>query len=202
MNAAARRRRELGLVLLMLVLSGYSLAALFFLPRYLLPVLPFFYMLGAASLLDLVKRESMKTATGIAMLGFVLWSLAAQPFSGNGEYDMTYRRVVRLHTAMIDHVAAEFPGARILTVWPHTSELRQPFLGYVRAPLQVNRLAQAADLRDSDLILVSEPQAERMRELRALAGANGWPLLKRFHQGALRVELYGRPPATGSGALE
>jgi hypothetical protein len=41
LNSEARKRRELWLFLLILLLSGYSFSGLYFLPRYLLPVCHF-----------------------------------------------------------------------------------------------------------------------------------------------------------------
>ena len=176
----------------LLLLSGYSFAMLYFLPRYILPVLPFFYIRAAAALTGLVKASVMKTAVGIGMVGLMEWSLVMQAFGGNGEHNLTYRDAVRLQKAMIDYVASEFPQARTLTVWPHTSQLRSVVLGYTRRPLLTKRFSAEADLADSDLVRVSMPEAGRMSELRALAQANGWRRIRRLEKGSILVKLYGR----------
>jgi hypothetical protein len=134
----------------------------------------------------------MKTAVGIGTVGLMGSSLMVQAFSGNGEHNLTYRDAVRLQKAMIDYVASEFPHARTLTVWPHTSQLHSAVLGYTRRPLLTKRFSAEADLADADLVLVSIPEVGRMSELRALAQANGWRRVKRLENGPIRVELYER----------
>jgi hypothetical protein len=192
LHGATRGRRGRRLFALIVLLSGYSFAVLYFLPRYILPVLPFFYIRAAAALTGLVRPPVMKTAVGIGTVGLMGCSLLVQGFSGNGEYNLTYRDAVRLQKAMIDYVASEFPHARTLTVWPHTSQLHYAVLGYTRRPLPTKRFSAEADLADSDLVLVSIPEVGRMSELRALAQTNGWRQLRRLENGPIRVELYGR----------
>jgi hypothetical protein len=62
-----RRRSELLLVALILVASGYSYAFLYFLPRYLLPVAPFFYVAAAGALAASLRDARLQVA-GAAML--------------------------------------------------------------------------------------------------------------------------------------
>lgn len=202
LNPQARRRRELWLFLLILVLSGYSFSGLFFLPRYLLPVIPFFYILAGAALMELVRSKRLQTVAGTATLCLMTWSLAAQPLDGNAEYNMKYIDVVEMHKAMIDHIASEFPEARTLTVWPHTAEMRHPLLGYVRKPMNARGFGRRADLEKSDLILVSAFAEGEVGKLGELAQRSGWRPIKRLKKGAIVTELYGRATETSEGSVE
>jgi hypothetical protein len=198
LNPAARRRRELALFGLIVLLSGYSFSVLYFLPRYLLPVLPFFYILGAVSLMDLVRFERLRLPAGIAATAGMVWSLAVQPFWGNGEVNLTYLEVIKIHRSMIEQLSGEFPSARILTAWPYSTELSSPVLGYVRRPMNVTDFTGEDDLEKSDLVLTATPGlTERMDALRTLAQRTGWLPIKRLGQGRIETELY-VPPTAGA----
>lgn len=202
LHPESAKRRELILFLLILLLSGYSFSGLYFLPRYLLPVIPFFYIMAARSVMDLIRSKRLQTAANVAILGVLTWSLTAQPFGGNGEFNMRYLDVVRMHEALIGHLVSEVPDARILTSWPHTSQLTSPVLGYVPRPMKAKDFSAEADLGESDLILVSSPAPGEMDELRELAERNDWRLLRRLQRDAIWMELYGRPMGTASGSVE
>ncbi|MGH9195204.1 MAG: hypothetical protein ACRD1T_05650, partial [Acidimicrobiia bacterium] len=106
------------------------------------------------------------------------------------------------HKTMIEHVASEFSEARMLTSWPHTTQLRNPFLGYVRRPLRMKSFSLEVDLEKGDLILVSAPAAGRMDELRELAQQSEWRRIKRLKKGAIQIELFGRSERTLQGGIE
>jgi len=195
LHASARRRPELRLFALIVLFSGYSFAALFYLPRYLLPVLPYVYLLGAWSLMELVRPPAWRTPVLLLVVAFMVVSLATQPFTRNAEFNPRYLDVVRTHRAMTEHIAAEFPDARVLTAWPHTSQLIDPHLGYVTRGLRdVWSVRQRHPGDDADLILVSPtPSTEGMAELRAFVVSNGWRLVKRVENAPVVSELYARP---------
>ena len=203
-NRSSRQRPEIWLFLLICAFSGYSFSVLFFLPRYLLPVLPYLYLLGAWSLLELVRSARCKTVAGLLTLVFMGWSLANQPFLASAEFNLRYLDVIRVHKEMCELISSEFADARVLTAWPHTAQLEQPHLGYVKKSVRV-RFVSGKDLRSSsfeekvalqqpDLILVSTiPVTSGMEELRAYAVKNSWRLIRRLVNEPVATELYGRP---------
>ncbi len=193
LTSGARRRRELWLFALIFLLSAYSFSVLYYMPRYLLPAMPFFYILGAASLMEVVRSSRRQTAIGVALVALMASSLAVQRFNGNGESNLMYRRVVNMHTNMARDIAARFPIARILTTWPSATELSDPLNGYVTEPLRVIWYKTDADLATADLILVSHPAPDVSDTLQALARRNRWRLLTRMQEGAIEMELYGPP---------
>jgi hypothetical protein len=189
-----RQRKDAWLFGLIVLLSGYSFVALYFLPRYILPVLPFFYMLGAHSLLRLLRAPQVRVAAAVAVVAAGAWVLATQPFVGNSEVNLRYLDAVEAHQSMADYIAAHNPRATVLTQWPHTEELREPLLGYVDRPIAAKIPSKAADLRDSDLLVVSR-LATDSNELQSLAERHDWPVVHTVRRGDVEVVLYARPRA-------
>jgi hypothetical protein len=107
------------------------------LERYLLPVLPIFYIAVSVALTYMHPRWVRISATAALLLG-----LAANLF-WNPPYPFPYEN----NYAMIDFVrlqktAAEFAernlGHRtIATAWPYTAALKRPDFGFVQRPLKV-----------------------------------------------------------------
>jgi 4-amino-4-deoxy-L-arabinose transferase-like glycosyltransferase len=203
-NRESRKRKESLLFLLILLLSSYSFAILYpyFLPRYLLPALPYLYLMGVWSLMALVKPPIWKISAAVALLFFMLWSLINQPFTGNAEVNLRYLDVVKLHKEISKILVTEFPSARIVTAWPHTLELQRPHLGYVSQALSAASFRDKGgtfsvdeqNLRAADLILVSPvPGTPAMNELRTYALNNNWRLLRRLEKDPVVAELYRRP---------
>lgn len=200
-NAKARRR-ELWLFVFVVVLSGYSFSVLFYLPRYLLPVLPLFYILAAASIIDLAREPRLQLIAACAALGIMIWSLRSQRHNGqgNGEVSFRYLDIVAMHKAAIDRLARERPDARVLTIWPHAGELTHPFLGYVDKPIDAKRFRVESDLREADIVLVSQPADGRELGLRELARREAWQLLLRQEKASAWTEIYARANPLGTTA--
>ena len=185
-----RRRTEWWFLALVVVASGYSFWFLYFLPRYLLPVLPYIYLAGTRSLLTLVTRPYLRWGAALSLLALAVWSLTTQPFEGNAEFSPRYREVVKLHLAASEFIASELPGRRVATTWPHTVELTRPYVGYVRRPVPVVALA-AAD--PDDVILLSVPGTHHhLRTLQAEAERHRWRLIRSFQHGESLVALFAR----------
>ena len=199
-NAKARRR-ELWLFALVVMLSGYSFSILYFLPRYLLPVMPLFYILAASSILDLAREPRRQLVAACLAMGMVISSLISQPLNANGETSLRYLDIVAMHEAAINRVAREHPDAKVLTTWPHSEELMRPVLGYVQRPIAAKGFLAESDLSAADMILVSHPATGSEVRLRELAQSNGWRLIQRQKNETAWIELYSRrdqslPPAS------
>jgi 4-amino-4-deoxy-L-arabinose transferase-like glycosyltransferase len=186
-----RERKDAWLFGLIVVLSGYPFAALYFLPRYLLPVLPFFFMMGANSLLRLLRAPRVRIAVAVAAVGAAAWVLATQPFVGNSEFNPRYLDAVKAHEAMANYIAANDPTATVLTLFPHVSELNAPLLGYVDHPIATKNFTKPADLDGSDLIIVSS-QSSDPQKLKSLAQYNKWPVVHTVREGKVEMVLYAR----------
>jgi hypothetical protein len=160
------------------------------LPRYLLPALPYFYIIGAWSLTELVKSKSLQTATGIAITVLLIYSLSGTVSYGNYEWNMKYLEVVKMHKVMCEYIEEEFPNARILTIFPHVRQLGHPYLGYVKKPLKVINFKEGEHFGDFDLILFSIPSDHDKEMLRDYAVKNSLRLIKRLENDEIISELY------------
>ena len=191
------RRRELWLFAFVVVLSGYSFSVLYLIPRYLLPVLPLFCIIAAASILDLARRAGPQLVAACAALAVMTWSLMSQPLEKNGETSFRYLDIIAMHKATIDRLARDRPDAHVLTTWPHTTELTLPLYGYVHQPIQAQHFRAESDLREADVILVSHPGDGPQVILRELARRDAWQLILRQEKDSAWIELYTRanPPA-------
>ncbi|MEO8576283.1 MAG: glycosyltransferase family 39 protein [Gemmatimonadales bacterium] len=191
------RRRELWLFAFVVVLSGYSFSVLYFLPRYLLPVLPLFCILAAVSILELARGPRRQVVAAGAALGTMVWSLTTLPLEGNGETSFRYLDIVSMHKSVIHRVVRDHPDERVLTNWPNSDEIARPLLGYVQQPLAVKSFHADSDLAEADVILVSQPANGPEVRLRELARTDAWQLILRQEHESAWVELYARanPPA-------
>lgn len=135
-NPAARRRPELLLFGLITLCSGYAFSVLYFLPRYLLPVMPYCCVLAAGALIELFPGRAVHMTLGGGLVLLLALRLPGTERPGNREWDLGYRAAVQTYATTAAHLEHDHGGARILATWPLTAYLRRPELGYVRAPLQ------------------------------------------------------------------
>jgi 4-amino-4-deoxy-L-arabinose transferase-like glycosyltransferase len=189
--SGVRHRKDAWLFGLIVLLSGYSFVALYFLPRYLLPVLPFFYALGAASVVRVFRTARVRVVGIVVLVAAAALALATQPFIGNGETGPRYLDVVSAHQAMADDIAARDPTGPVLTQWPFSLALSRPVLGYVDQPVRAIEYTRSSDLRRADLAVVTN--AAEQAELRALLAREGWPAVQRVQHGDVVMVLHERP---------
>ncbi len=190
-------RSEFLLFLLICLFCGYSFSALYFLPRYILPVLPFFYLVSAWALLNVFRSLTGKLLAAVTSVAWMIFSLFTQPFTGNAEFSLRYLDAVRANQEMAEFIEVAFPRAQILTLWPHDMELNFPSMGYVRTKLNVPWIPadHGADrLERADLIYVTvAPASLAMKKLTNIALENRWTLVHTVLRGPVRNELYQRP---------
>jgi hypothetical protein len=113
------------------------------LPRYFLAILPFYCLLAARALDRLVQSLRYRRAALFAVVGGFC-ALGATNYHGRRsaqgwqlESNLEYADLVATHQKAAAYLEQHLPGATIVTVWPMSGELREPRLGYVRAPLRV-----------------------------------------------------------------
>jgi 4-amino-4-deoxy-L-arabinose transferase-like glycosyltransferase len=123
-----------GLVTVYLLLLSVVGGAI--LPRYLLPVLPLFY-LGAVVLLTRLPRLPARLILSATAACFVWAWFINPPYPFPFEDNLAYADFVRLHEQAARYLEAQPGQPRILTAWPATDELVKPVLGYVQRPLRV-----------------------------------------------------------------
>ncbi len=130
--------------LLMLSVVGGAI-----LSRYLLPVLPLFY-LATVAMVTRLPRFPARLLLGAAAACFVAAWFINPPYPFPLEDNLAYADFIRLHEQAAHYLETQPGRPRILTAWPATGELASPFLGYVRDPLRVVPVEGFApqDLRD------------------------------------------------------
>jgi hypothetical protein len=198
----ARHRPLLLLFGLVTVASGFAFSVIYYVPRYVLPVLPFFYAIGAMSLMSLARTAIRQRVASAVVLGLTLWSLARKPVRGHHGDNLYYLGIVRLHLAAAREVEARYAGARIVSAWPAAAQLRNPLLGYVSTPLRVKWFTAPADLAESDVAVVARPGNDTAERLEALASSSGWSLASRQEFGIDVVTVYERRASTRPAGAE
>jgi hypothetical protein len=153
------------------IIAAYSFAMALIggavLARYLLPSVPLVIILAVSTL----RRRLRHWVAAVAVIAaaFVTAWFWNPPYSFSPEDSLAYRDYVILHQDAERFLEARCPMARVLTAWPASDELTQPWLGYTTRPMQVVRienfsleqLLSAADFRTNfDVALVFSTKYE------------------------------------------
>lgn len=188
--------------LLFSIISLFFIATytgIFFLPRYIMPILPYFFIAGVASTQTIFSFKSYH----ILVLAVVLF-MSVRILHGNGanggsnETDMQYEDVVTIHKAACNYLKSNYPHAIILTNWPFTSSLLNPQLGYV-----TNSIKTTTSPKRYDVLLYS-PQSDHFssQTLEGIIAQDRLRLLKKFEQGGKSVYIYSNRPLSYGNAVE
>ncbi len=109
------------------------------LPRYLLPIFPFFFVVTVVLAWRLPMRAA-RTICGVAGVCFIAASFINPSYPFPYEDNLSYADFIRLHQRTARFLENQPGEPRILTAWPASDELNRPFLGYVPEPLSVVRI--------------------------------------------------------------
>lgn len=106
------------------------------LERYLLPVLPIFYIAVAVALTTVKKPVAVPViATMFAGLIVCIFWNPPYPFPYENNYAMV--NFVELQQAAGDYASEHLAGKTVATAWPFSAALRNPDFGYVTKPIRV-----------------------------------------------------------------
>jgi hypothetical protein len=109
------------------------------LERYLLPVVPLFYIAAAAALMTL--RPAWRRAGSVVILGgLVAGIFINSPFAYPFENNAAVVTFVRLQRRAAEFVESTYPEATIYSAWPFPDALRRPEFGYVTKPMRTKAL--------------------------------------------------------------
>ncbi len=109
------------------------------LERYLLPVLPIVYAAMVAAMS--IYSPPFKVASQVALLaGLIAGNFWNPPYPFPFENNLAFTDFVRLQQEAAEFVEQRYVGQPVATVWPLTSALRRPELGYVTHPVMVRSL--------------------------------------------------------------
>lgn len=132
------RMREWGVVaavaalqtLIVTVLGGAALE------RYLMPVLPLFYIAAAAAFTTWASKPR-RIATAVMFFGLVAAIFINPVFPFPFENNAGFIDFVRLQKDAATFIEAKYPAATITSAWPFPDALRRPEFGYVNHPIAV-----------------------------------------------------------------
>ncbi len=110
------------------------------LDRYMLPVVPLVILVCVSTIWRRLKLWPAMIMIAFVALAFVAALFVNPPYSFSPEDNLTYRDYIRLHQRAASFLETRYPNARVLTAWPASDELSQPYLGYVQKPMQVVRI--------------------------------------------------------------
>ncbi|HZT57659.1 MAG TPA: glycosyltransferase family 39 protein [Pyrinomonadaceae bacterium] len=105
------------------------------LARYLLPVLPLVVLVWVSTLWRRVPLWPLVVA--LVCAAFVYRTEVNPPDAFPWEENLAYRDFILLHRDAAHFLETNYPQARVLTTWPATDELKNPYFGYLTRPLRV-----------------------------------------------------------------
>jgi len=108
------------------------------LARYMLPVVPLVIIVFVSTLRR--RLRLWRAVVVVVALGFVASLFVNPPYGFSIEDNLAYRDYIRLHQHAEDFVEARYPMARVLTAWPASDELTEPYLGFAPRPMRVLRI--------------------------------------------------------------
>ncbi|HEY1954169.1 MAG TPA: glycosyltransferase family 39 protein [Polyangiaceae bacterium] len=162
-------------------------AKMFFLERYVLPVhVCVAIMIGGA----LARVRWPGLAAAAIAIGVALSRRSAGTDMASGETTFRYLHAVHAHAALLHRVDTAGGDPRILTVWPVTDELRQPFLGWVHRPFHCMDADVTSSPGPVDRIIAVRGLGSFER-LQREARARGFSLRDRAEEGSAAIELWG-----------
>jgi hypothetical protein len=128
----------LSMFLIILLLSAFE-AIRCFLPRYLLIAYPFFFIISAACLVDIGKKNNFLNGAFAAFFIFLSISGWYGHRSMVGGYELEsnleYLDQIKTHMSACKFIVSHYPNSVVLTSWPQTVELSEPAFGYVTSPV-------------------------------------------------------------------
>ncbi|MBN1793964.1 MAG: glycosyltransferase family 39 protein [Candidatus Omnitrophica bacterium] len=143
------KKKQFLLPFTVIFLSLFSLSFhIELLPRYVLIAYPFYYLVGAYSLVVLFEKRKYVIPVATALFTALLitnWyglyntpHMLETPNSGPVlESNMEYLDVVKTHAAACNFIEKYYPQSTVYTNWPQAYELTRPEMGYVTRPLHV-----------------------------------------------------------------
>jgi len=108
------------------------------LARYMLTAVPLVVILAVSTLRRRVR--AWRWLVGMVCAAFVAALFLNPPYGFSPEDNLAYRDFIEMHLDAERFLEARYPKASVLTAWPASGEITQPFLGYVRHPLRVVRI--------------------------------------------------------------
>jgi len=128
------------------------------LARYMLPVVPMVILVYVSTIWR--RLRLWKAVIAVVVLAFVAALFVNPPYGFAPEDNLAYRDYIRLHQQAETFLLARYPNARVLTAWPASGELTQPYLGYVPRPMPLVQIVQIEDFTAEQLLSAADLRSE------------------------------------------
>ena len=125
-------------VLILTIVAAFAVVGGAVLARYMLTVLPLVILVAVSTLWR--RTQNWLWLTGLVSVAFVLALFFNPPYGFSPEDNLAYRDYVLMHQDAESFLEQRYPHARVLTAWPASDEITQPYLGYIRSPLRIVRI--------------------------------------------------------------
>lgn len=169
---------------------------IYYIGRYILPVLPYFAIMAAASIVMLARTRAVAVlAAALIIVLFITRMHGRDDGCLSCEADLQYTDIVKVHKEASVFLEEHHPGKRVLTNWPLYHAFTRPYLGYVRNPLQTV-FFESADRTgpdDYDIIAYTPQSIDSRAGLKELAEREGMVSAGAFARNGKTVEIYIRP---------
>ncbi len=169
-------------------------AKMFFLDRYVLPLHPCVGVVTAGVLAPAgatLRARLPGLAAAVVSIGVALARRSAGSDMASGETTFRYLHAVHAYSALFKHLEAAGGDPVVLTDWPITDELRQPFLGWVSRPFRCINIHEDVGAENVDRVIAVQGLGSYER-LQREAQARGFSKLERVEEGGAAIELWGR----------
>lgn len=186
------RPEALFLLFLIATLILYSVTA--DLPRYFLPVYPFWFVLAAAALNDLFSRRLFQPMRGLIVILAILLFLSQYQSTEQEPWrldaTLAYQDAIQVHQAAARFIEQNYSAFVVLTAWPLNEILSEPRNGYLNRPVKAVYVTKnfRANPNEKYLVLFS-PLSDQPEMLKWFNVADLY-LVRRFEKNGRWVELY------------
>ena len=120
------------------------------LARYMLPIVPLVILVCVSTIWRRLKLWPAMIA--FVALVFLQALFVNPPYGFAPEDNLAYRDYIGLHQQADGFLVTHYPNSRVLTAWPASGELTQPFLGYIEHPLPLDHVVQIEDFTAESLL--------------------------------------------------
>lgn len=182
-------KREFTLFLFIFILFIGAFSLIYFLPRYILPTLPYFCIWGAYAVVELVKEVKLQLIIGAIVLIIFIGN-----FYGTGtvyssyDSDMQYVDMVVINKKTCKYIENKFSDKKVLSLWPLSVALSKPYLGYVSKPIKVVPINA-----EFDILLYTLQRIPETKKLEEIIKKENLNLVKKFEKNDKFTEVYTKP---------
>ena len=163
---------------------------LFFMTRYILPFLPYLCLAAAAAIVALARNRGVQAAVAVIILiafGTKFYGHSAG-YSNYGE-DLQYTDMIAIHQQACRYIETNFENPNVVTLYPVSLMLQEPYLGYVKRAIPVVSHEQEFDV----MVYVKHHSAQSPRynhqPLKRIMDANRCQIVKTVERNGKSLQI-------------